>query len=434
MDIENEDLRLTDIDCPNCTTDLENEAYDVAGEHYGCPDCGFEAVTGPLDTAASRTTRAMIKADQLLWPNARLICTIFAAIAFAVSSYASPFGGWSTAAGVAALVLGFGGAFDPLRCCESCGLRIDEDDHWCSNCGHQIDEPVSYVDLDETPLHELVRSVAGSLLPSWLSIGPGTVTLTTTSLHGLVQRLLQLRLPWRTFFLLGAVAGILSYFIATIGGAFFLIETAENVLQASSGGTGGGSSGLPHLDGDDFLAGFYIITAIIVAVVIHELGHALAFEFHDVHIDKSGLSFLAFIPVVGWVEPEYHDDLSPLKKIEGSAAGIAANYLTAAILMPILALGTTTLPADGLSIPEAAVQLHPLTNIAFYLYAMSIFLALPNAIPALGMDGQDIQSAILEAVNDRFDIHADLDTNAAIATNLVFVGGLLAIAVTAVML
>lgn len=81
-----------------------------------------------------------------------------------------------------------------------------------------------------------------------------------------------------------------------------------------------------------------LVVALIIAMVVHELGHAIYCVLGDININATGVILGAFIPVGAFVEPdeEEQNEAETLDQLKMYAAGITNNY--AVFVVSIVAL------------------------------------------------------------------------------------------------
>jgi stage IV sporulation protein FB len=144
------------------------------------------------------------------------------------------------------------------------------------------------------------------------------------------------------------------------------------------------------------------VAACFASILIHELGHALAFRWHGV---ESRIVLYQFgglaVPTglgAGW---NSRRSLSRSYAITVSAAGPLAQFAAAAALMAGIHASGFTIPLDGfvaqwLRLPRdlpplASPKLHDFS--AFFLY-VSVYWGLLNLLPVLPLDGGQIAREI----------------------------------------
>lgn len=94
-----------------------------------------------------------------------------------------------------------------------------------------------------------------------------------------------------------------------------------------------------------------IVLALFIAVVIHELGHAILCKVEGIDIDSSGIAFFSVLPMGAFVEPneESKDNATPFSRVRMAAAGISTNITLVVISFLVLVLLSSLLiiPAPG---------------------------------------------------------------------------------------
>ncbi|WP_306054869.1 site-2 protease family protein [Natronococcus wangiae] len=160
----------------------------------------------------------------------------------------------------------------------------------------------------------------------------------------------------------------------------------------------------------------YVIGALVIATVVHELGHAIACRREGVPLREVGVALLfGVVPLAAYVLPgEELDDASRQARLRVFAAGVANNLVvTVAALAVLLAPFTGTATGAytlyfgwaliGGAPPTAGsiAALGAATNLAFWTAFLSANFGLLNALPVAVLDGGRVLSLVLEEGGER---------------------------------
>jgi Zn-dependent protease len=162
---------------------------------------------------------------------------------------------------------------------------------------------------------------------------------------------------------------------------------------------------------------FLWVIAIFVSVLLHELGHALAFRRYGQR-SSIVLHFAGGLTVpeqVSWGSGWANVALSPRQEIVVSLAGPFSGFLFAAVLIGgVLASGGTIginwllgfipLPSVG-TIPFGGVFLRLLV---FFLLSVNIFWGLINLVPVYPLDGGNVARYLLLQYDPRDGVRKSL--------------------------
>lgn len=131
------------------------------------------------------------------------------------------------------------------------------------------------------------------------------------------------------------------------------------------------------------LVNLSFLIAVFTCVVLHELGHAItARRFNSKTRD------IILLPIGGIARMENLPE-KPMQELLVAVMGPAVNIVISAILFIVLKL-TNTFPSSINDINNASPA-----NFLFQLFAINLFLALFNFIPAFPMDGGRVLRALL---------------------------------------
>lgn len=160
----------------------------------------------------------------------------------------------------------------------------------------------------------------------------------------------------------------------------------------------------------------YVVSALVVATVVHEGGHAVACRAEDLSVEEWGVALLlGVIPLAGYVLPgDELDNASIRARLRVYAIGVFHNLLVAALAAAVLLTPLTASPTDaflayfgwaavGGSAPTAATvaSLGVLTNLCFWFALLNVNFGLLNALPVSVLDGGRVLSLSLESVTER---------------------------------
>ncbi|HEV8285048.1 MAG TPA: site-2 protease family protein [Chitinophagaceae bacterium] len=133
---------------------------------------------------------------------------------------------------------------------------------------------------------------------------------------------------------------------------------------------------------NEILLNITFIIAVFACIVLHELGHALTAKRFN-----SKTKDIILLPIGGLARMESLPE-KPMQELLVAVMGPAVNIVISGILFIILKM-TNAFPSsiNNLNITE--------TNFWFQLFAVNLFLALFNFIPAFPMDGGRVLRALL---------------------------------------
>jgi membrane-associated protease RseP (regulator of RpoE activity) len=178
----------------------------------------------------------------------------------------------------------------------------------------------------------------GHVLGLWVKVGArvyGPVILwRTTRGIAAIQRLARRPRLWMTFAAVGAALAVAMMVVLTL--FLFWVSYADPALPRAETASQEVAPGLPTESLVQTLV--YAGIGMVVAVVVHELGHGVVAAACKLRLDSVGVIFLA-IPVGAFVEPNDHDlwKADALSRMKVYASGAAANIMAAAVCMIVLA-------------------------------------------------------------------------------------------------
>lgn len=133
----------------------------------------------------------------------------------------------------------------------------------------------------------------------------------------------------------------------------------------------------------DIIWALILLALIFFSVVLHEAGHALVASQFNIYSRS-----VILLPIGGVASIEKFPD-NPMQELAVSFAGPFVNILIAMSLSAFLQPYT---PFWNLNGYEGAISRE---NILFHLYAVNMFLAIVNLVPAFPLDGGRILRALL---------------------------------------
>ena len=163
----------------------------------------------------------------------------------------------------------------------------------------------------------------------------------------------------------------------------------------------------------------YVVAGLVVATVVHEVGHAVACRRADVEVEEWGLALLlGVLPVAAYVLPGEAIDRAPVRaRLRLYAVGVFHNLVVAVAALAVLYTPLAAGPREtymtyfgwalvGGAPPTAAsvAGLGVLTNLCFWLVLLNANFALLNALPVSAFDGGRVLTLALREAADRFGV------------------------------
>ena len=155
------------------------------------------------------------------------------------------------------------------------------------------------------------------------------------------------------------------------------------------------------------------VAALFVSVLVHEMGHVVAMRYYGQRARVVLYTFGGLaIPDVSPYSFGYGRGRSPMQQIIISAAGPAAGFLLAAIVVAIVFLARGSVEF-GLYYVIPVWQLHGFSNVytamlVNCLLLVNIFLGLLNLMPVYPLDGGQISRELFIVSNPRDGIQQSL--------------------------
>lgn len=164
--------------------------------------------------------------------------------------------------------------------------------------------------------------------------------------------------------------------------------------------------------GDDMLGMLLWLVAFLLAILVHEMGHAGAIRAY-------GHSPWITLYALGGVtshNPAYDDgsrrSATPWAQIQISAAGPLAGFALAAVILVAIHLAGYDIARRGpfglVLMPLGTVVSPPLTHLVRDVLFISIFWGLLNLLPVFPLDGGQIARELLSLVNPRDGVRQSL--------------------------
>jgi membrane-associated protease RseP (regulator of RpoE activity) len=153
--------------------------------------------------------------------------------------------------------------------------------------------------------------------------------------------------------------GVGVFFVGLVGGtALLLVSAVRIVSQPGSAPLAADPQNILVIPGvNEYLplaAAPALVTALAIAMVVHELGHAIYCRVGDIEIDSSGLVLLALLPAGAFVEPdeESQRDASRWHRLQMVSAGVMNNVGATAVALAVLVLIVPSViaPAPGVAV------------------------------------------------------------------------------------
>ncbi|NHN59479.1 MULTISPECIES: site-2 protease family protein [Halorussus] len=160
----------------------------------------------------------------------------------------------------------------------------------------------------------------------------------------------------------------------------------------------------------------YVVAGLVVATVVHEVGHAVACRRAGVEVEEWGVALLlGVLPVAAYVLPAAAIDRAPVgARMRLYAVGVFHNLVVAVAALAVLYSPLAAGPREtymayfgwalvGGAPPTAATlgALGALTNFCFWLALLNANFALLNALPVSMFDGGRVLALALREVADR---------------------------------
>lgn len=298
--------------------------------------------------------------------------------------------------------------------CPDCRMEVTEpkggSSGFCQNCGTFYEEPITWVDTDQTPIYRRLGGYVDSFVPNWLSVDGLGVTIDSARSESVVDRVVKGReRMWARLLDVGAVAFAASYVavLAALGWLLNYVFSTPSNLGSLSESSGSGSEQevtvevvLAAAETALVLVGTFVVPILLAAVVtaiLHELGHGIALRVHDHDIEQFEISFLGG----GTTEVELsdHGDRSLRPAIHLDSAGMAMNYLTALAFVPVVSV-------VGVAGFLAWVDQGGVLAVIAWVPIMSLASVI-NLVPAGGSDGHLFQTHLAVWVSERLSRPVD---------------------------
>ena len=207
-------------------------------------------------------------------------------------------------------------------------------------------------------LYSLVSIVAArsNRVPEYIT-AQGPLTLIHTSRGRDAIDALAARFP--RFWPIWGVAGVALFFVGLAFGTLLILLSAVQVLnQPASATLSKEPQNLLVIPGvNEYLpleAAPPLVGALIIAMVIHELGHAIYCRLGNIDIKSTGVVLLAIVPAGAFVEPDTdsQEEASRWARIQMVSAGVMNNLGATVVAMMVLVLIVPTVlsPAPGMAI------------------------------------------------------------------------------------
>ena len=201
-------------------------------------------------------------------------------------------------------------------------------------------------------------------------------------------------------------AGVVALFALQVGGMALISFAARSALgrtRATALNDPVNAVAVPGLN--DFMplaAAPYVVVGLVVATVVHEVGHAVACLRADVEVEEWGVALLlGVVPLAAYVLPDEAIDDAPVRdRLRMYAVGVFHNLLVAIAALAVLYSPLAASPGEayltyfgwalvGGTPPTAATvgALGALTNCCFWLALLNANFAVLNALPVSAFDG-----------------------------------------------
>ncbi|MFB6184562.1 MAG: site-2 protease family protein [Haloarculaceae archaeon] len=190
------------------------------------------------------------------------------------------------------------------------------------------------------------------LVPEYVRVRGPLCSIRTAWIPSPVRRLAAFERGWRVWGTFGVVATFL--LMAAMG--LFLVVVAGVLLTHPAVTTNASGSTLPT-DFDTSIPLASVIVAFTLALVGHELGHAVVCLVEDIDVDAVGIGFVVFVPRSVFVAPDYEsrERASPMAQLRLFAAGVANNVALGAVALAVLFGPLTGAIAPVAGVPVAGV-------------------------------------------------------------------------------
>lgn len=171
----------------------------------------------------------------------------------------------------------------------------------------------------------------------FVEIQPGILTIHTQKGISFIDKIYEKgKRFWNSFWKIGGVVGIIAMF------SIFILIIVNTVYIFTVGLPQGAEAGMMVLVPGVTVPFLLSLVGIVVAVLIHEPAHGLAFRANDLSIKSVGVGIMVAIPLAFVQEDrEEMENLSPFKKIKVAGAGPFVNILFAFIILGLI-LGLTS--------------------------------------------------------------------------------------------
>lgn len=164
--------------------------------------------------------------------------------------------------------------------------------------------------------------------------------------------------------------------------------------------------------GDDMLGMLLWLVAFLLAILVHEMGHAGAIRAygHSPWITLYALGGLtSHNPAYDYGSPR---GSTPWAQIQISAAGPLAGFALAAVILLVIHLAGHEIVRAGpfglVLLPRGTVVSPPLTHLVNNILAISIFWGILNLLPVFPLDGGQIARELFSLANPRDGVRQSL--------------------------
>lgn len=120
------------------------------------------------------------------------------------------------------------------------------------------------------------------------------------------------------------------------------------------------------------------IALLVFSLALHEAGHLIAGLSYGYKISDIGILLLGLIPIGAYVAHEGKKDASKFEKVQFALAGIEINLLIAGVCLLV------------------SMHYYPLSLVVVSVANINVVLAGINLLPAEGLDGESVLSAVCE--------------------------------------
>lgn len=174
--------------------------------------------------------------------------------------------------------------------------------------------------------------------PGWFSISGPSLFLKTEKGKNIIDKIAQSRI-WNP---LGYIGVTVFTILSLLGFLMVLVSSYVIIKNPSTESTINNPKNMLVIPGvNEFLplsAASALITSLLIAIVAHELGHAIYCRVNDIEIESMGFFFLFMIPMGAFVKPDEdsQSEANPKGVLQMVCAGVMVNLILTIVVFALL--------------------------------------------------------------------------------------------------